>query len=418
MDISSYHDLFATAAKMHYGCEKEQVADAVFNVISNASMMKDYPYDEPSDLESIKSLRKEHEFDKKCINGDIIHSKIEGAWLGRICGCLLGKPIEGIRTDELLPLLKDTDNYPMHRYILSNDITEEIQDKYLFCLEGKCWADTVDAAPIDDDTNYTVMAQLIIEKYGRDFTSNDVGRSWLALQPIEAYFTAERIAFCNMIDGYLPPDSAKYKNPCREWIGAQIRGDYYGYINPGDPETAADMAWRDASVSHVKNGIYGEMFVSAMLACAAVADSIKDVILGGLAQIPATSRLYRDVMHVFNNYINSVSAEETFAQIHEKYDEFTDHGWCHTLSNSMIVTAALLYGECDYGKSVCLAVQTGFDTDCNGATVGSVLGRLLGAEAIGDEWTRVINGKLKTSLIDVGTVEVEKLVAKTIKHIK
>lgn len=416
-DIAEYKEIFDSAAKMPDSIEKEQIADALFNLILKAKVREDYPYNEPSELEEIKRLRKAHELAPCKLSDEELKSKIGGAWLGRICGCLLGKPIECIRTDELIPLLKETNNYPMHRYILSTDITEEMCGRYRFGLRNKCWADVIPYAPVDDDTNYTVMGQMIIEKYGRDFAPLDVAKTWLASQPMYAYFTAERVAFRNLVNGYIPPHSAIYKNPFREWIGAQIRGDYFGYINPGNPELAAEMAWRDASVSHVKNGIYGEMFVSAMLACAATADNVEDVIKGGLAQIPSTSRLYRSVTDIIEKYHNGVSSEDCFADIHAQYDEFTDHGWCHTISNAMIVTAALLYGNGDYGKSICLAVQTGFDTDCNGATVGSVFGMFNGADSIGSEWTDVLSGKLDTSLQNIGTVEISDLIEKTIKHI-
>ena len=338
--------------------------------------------------------------------------------MGRICGCLLGKPIEGIRTNELHSLLKASGNFPMRRYILSTDITAGMLQQFNFPLSGRCYADTVERAPVDDDTNYTVLAQAIIERSGLHFTPQDVANAWLDLQGKNAYCTAERVAYCNLIRGYTPPASAKYKNPYREWIGAQIRGDYYGYIHPGRPESAAEMAWRDASISHIKNGIYGEMFVAAMLAQAAVSTDLEDILRTGVSQIPSTSRLYRAVYSVLEGFHAGISEKVCFDHIHRIYDEHSPHDWCHTLSNAMIVASALLYGSGDFGKSICLAVQTGFDTDCNGATVGSVLGMRNGIEQIGCEWTVPVHHQLETSIFGVGTVELSILVDKTLEHIR
>ena len=382
----------------------------------NAEQRKDYEYNEPSDLAQIRELREPYPLPCKICQPEL-ESKIHGAWMGRICGCLLGKTVEGIRTDELTPFLKETDNYPMHRYIYYTDLNKEIINKYKFRFANRDYADKTNGMPADDDMNYVVLAQKIIEEYGHDFTSYDVSRAWLNLQPKNAYCTAERVAFCNFIKGYEPPESAYYKNPFREWIGAQIRGDYFGYINPGNPEKAAEMAHRDASISHIKNGIYGEMFVSAMVACAAITNNIKDIILGGLAEIPHTSRLYEAIMTVLNDYENGVTQSQAFANIHRKYDEYNSHHWCHTVSNAMIVAAALLYGKGDYSKSICIAVETGFDTDCNGATVGSILGMAQGIKSIPEYWIKPINDTLHTDVFGVGTVKISHVVKATLKHI-
>ena len=416
-DLTSWREVFAAVAKLPDCREKDQFADILFQTVLHAETISGYAYQEPSELSEIKALRKEYPIDGKPVSDAVLKEKIQGAWLGRIIGCLLGKPIEGIRTNELLPLLKESNNYPMYRYIVSGDITEELYDRFSFRLKGKCWADTISAAPIDDDTNYTVLAQLLIDRCGREFTPADVGNLWLSSQAKDAYCTAERVAFRNLVNGYAPPASAISKNPYREWIGAQIRGDYFGYINLGNPELAAEMAWRDACISHVKNGIYGEMFIAAMIACAAVCEKTEDIILGGLAQIPATSRLYKDIQSVLQKYRDGVSAEQVFADIHAQWDEFSQHDWCHTNSNAMIVVAALLYGKGDFGKSICLAVQTGFDTDCNGATVGSIVGMQKGASVIGEQWINPLHGKLETSIFGVGTVTIDQLVEKTMEHI-
>ena len=417
-DIAPYEALFSAVADMPPGGYKARMADVLYDLVSAAPLRNDYPYEEPSDLKSIFALRPKNQIAKRPLpDKRQLQDQIHGAWLGRICGCLLGKPIEGIRTEELHPLLKESGNWPMRRYIRSTDITPEMQDRFQFRLQGKCWGDVISCAPKDDDTNYTLLAQRLLDQSGRDFTPRDVGMLWLCSQPQRAYCTAERVAFNNLCNGYLPPQSAQYQNPYREWIGAQIRGDYFGYINPGDPETAAEMAWRDASVSHIKNGIYGEMFIAAMLAQAAVEKSREQVILAGLSQIPASSRLYESILSVVEGYQKGVSADAAMARIHRLYDEHSSHDWCHTISNAMIVSAALLYGGGEYGKSVCLAVQQGFDTDCNGATVGSVVGMLGGTKAISPEWTAPINDQLDSSLVDASRVKISEIAAHTMAHL-
>ena len=415
LDMEAYKDVFTAVYYLPNDETKKKLGDALFEAVCRAKQREGYPYNEPSDLASIQALRKPHPYAQTVPTN--MEDKLLGAWLGRICGCMLGKSVECIRSDELIPFLQETGNFPLHRYILRSDLNDEIRRKYKFPFDGCVYADEIDGMPPDDDTNYTVLYQQIIEKYGRDFTPADVAKTWLNCQPKDAYCTAERVAYCNFVNGFQPPMSAMYQNAYREWIGAQIRGDYFGYINPGKPELAAEMAWRDACISHVKNGIYGEMFVAAMLSVAAVTDNIRDIILGGLAQIPHTSRLYEAVMQVLTGFEHGISQDDCFRAIHEQFDEHTSHGWCHTIPNAMIVVATLLYGGGDYSKSICMAVQAAFDTDCNAATVGSILGMAYGSAIIDEYWRKPIADKIHTSIFGVGTVQISDCVKQTMQHI-
>ncbi len=416
LDVEAYKGLFDEVRKLPDGEIKKKFADVIFDLVNTLPMRDNYPYNEPSTLDEIRALRKPFTYQKTT---DLpAMERIMGAWIGRICGCLLGKTVEGISIGELATFLKKTDNYPMHRYIRRSDINDETICGMKYNMLDRPYIDEVDGMPWDDDTNYTVLYQTLIELYGRDFTPFDVSRLWMSHQPKAAYCTAERVAFCNFVAGFVPPDSAVYQNAYREWIGAQIRADYFGYINPGNPELAAEMAWRDASISHVKNGIYGEMFVAAMLAAAAETDNIEDIIRAGLAEIPATSRLYAEVGEIILMYHSGAEKDDVIKHIHGKYDEFFGHGWCHTNSNAMVVATALLYGKGDYEKSICMAVQAGFDTDCNGATVGSILGMALGEQKIPEIWKSQIHDTLYTTIFEKGKLKISECAELTLKHMK
>ncbi len=389
--------------------------------MANSPIRADYPYVEPSTLPEILAES------PSAVNapvlpaapeGDALLEKLSGAWIGRIAGCLLGKPVEGWRTNLLHPVLKATDNYPMHKYIMAKEFSDELVKEYNLYRDG-CFADNVHyAAPIDDDTNYTTFALKLVTRYGRDFKPDDVLEAWLAWIPMLATCTAERVAYRNAAMGLWAPETATHKNPYREWIGAQIRGDFFGYINPGNPAAAAEMAFRDASISHVKNGIYGEMYIAAMIAAAAVTTDIRAIIDAGLAYVPAKSRLTEDIKKIIALYDDGRTAEEIMEAIHAQYNEHSANDWCYTNSNAMIVTMALLCGGGDFGKSICLAVQPGFDTDCNGATVGSIVGIMNGEKGIDPYWYAPFEKRLHTSISGYNLVEVDDLAKKTAALVK
>lgn len=415
-DIAKYEKLAEAIAEMERTPIREEFANILYKALMDAPIRADYPYIEPSDLTEIRAARPADRMEwAKPDKDEALVRKIRGAWLGRICGCLLGKPVEGWHTPDIHKLLKDTDNFPLTRYMSRDDVRKAgLMEK---SGPWAKWIDMVkDAAPTDDDTNYPVMASCVVSRWGRGFTPDNMAEAWVDYQPKKAYCTAERRAFRNFVIGVRPPLSAVYKNPEREYIGAQIRGDYFGYINPGDPELAAEMAWRDACISHVKNGIYGEMFVAAMLAVAAVCEDVKTVILEGLKQVPEKSRLTERVKAIVQWHEEGVSQEECFRRIHEEWDEFDPYDWTHTVSNAMIVAASLLYGEKDYSKSICMSVETGFDTDCNGATVGSILGMMLTDTGIDEKWSAPIHGRLYTQIFGMDCVSVDQLTETTMSH--
>jgi ADP-ribosylglycohydrolase len=249
----------------------------------------------------------------------------------------------------------------------------------------------------------------VMRRHGADFTSLDMASLWAQQLPVLATCTAERAAFNQFLEGWLPPRCASRRNPYREWIGAQIRADFFGYAAPGNAARAAEWAWRDASVSHVKNGIYGEMWVAAMLASAYVLSDWPAIIRAGLAQIPRRSRLREGIERILAAHAAGVSREEVVGSIHREWDELTAHGWVHTICNAQVVAAALLYGKDDFTTTISHAVSTGFDTDCNGATCGSLWGVRHGAKALPPRWLSPLRNKLKTNLSDYPVMPLDEM---------
>jgi len=387
-----------------------------YNSLADLGERSDFTYYEPSCWEEIqKEKNRELGQEFKVANIDTLKDRIEGAWLGRCIGCLLGKPVEGWSREEIEEYLKATDSYPLKDYFIyaPEKIAEGRHTFHPSAIEAT--RGNISCMPRDDDIDYTILNLKIVQENGLNFSSEDVGEAWLSHLPYNMVYTAERQAYANLVRGLKPPLTATYWNPFREWIGAQIRADVFGYLTPGNPELAASLAYQDASLSHTKNGIYGEIFVASVISAALVSDNLNEVLKAGLSQIPANSRISKLVKEVMSWSEESNNWLEVWEMVENHYGEY--HG-VHTLPNLAYVLIALLQGEMDFRKTVAIAVMCGKDTDCNGATAGSIIGALLGKEAIPRDMIAPLNDLVKSAVFGYCQVRISDLVQATIEALQ
>ena len=258
--------------------------------------------------------------------------------------------------------------------------------------------------------DYPILGLLALEDNGADLTSRNMANTWLNRMPFNFLYTAESAAYRNFVNRVWPPESATWRNPFREWIGAQIRADIFGYVAPGWPERAAELAFRDASISHVKNGIYGEMLMAAMLAASFVTSDVEEIVRIGLSEIPANCRL-AEAVHDTVGWCQELSDwESVWDRIFEKYGHY--HG-VHTINNAALVVMGLFFGANDYEQGIVVTVRGGWDTDCTGATVGSILGAKFGADALPEKWIGVLSDRLMSVVRDCNDNRISELAERT-----
>jgi ADP-ribosylglycohydrolase len=335
--------------------------------------------------------------------------RIRAAWEGRISGCQLGKPVAALSMR------------PGHAALtayLDSVGARELRDyipyrAHELVQPASCRGHLVRSEP-DDDINYTVLALLMLEEHGLDLSTVDVARAWLRLLPAGKTYTAERAAYRVLLgcgaewfpEGARPTFdlAACSDNPYNDWIGAQIRADLYGWISPGQPSLAADLARRDAELSHRGDGVYGAMFVAA-LGAALPAQSPDEALETALATIPPDSRAAEAAR------IGRAAAgdPEGDAGIRARYEGMSP---VHTLNNLAIVVWSLYSHLDDFGAAIGDAVAAGLDTDCNGATVGG-LWSLRGAP-VAAHWTRPWRGRVAVWLAGYDELALDSLVERIV----
>jgi ADP-ribosylglycohydrolase len=317
-----------------------------------------------------------------------------GCWMGKNIGGVLGAPFELKRG------VFDVDFY--------------VQD-----LKGN--------PPPNDDLDLQLVWLNAVERYGRQVDAKILGEYWLSFViPTWVEYGSGKN---NLKMGLQPPLSGYVENPYRDSCGCFIRSEIWACLAPGRPELAARYAFEDAIVDHAGAGMHGEIFCAALESAAFVESDKRRLIDIGLSYIPEDSGVAIGVRAAIEAYRSGVDWKEarkrvmtavpgTFGvQMTPLADIPADvpvgtPGY-DAPSNIGLMIVGWLYGEDDFGESLCIANNCGEDTDCTCATLGSILGIIHGIDGIPEKWIEPIGDAISTCCINnlVGVIDVPKTVS-------
>jgi len=348
---------------------------------------------EPNDLMAIRALRPRGP--RRLWTGldaEVYRDRLAGAFLGRMAGCTLGAPVEFWSIQKMEALAEETgDDFPPTDYW--SYVPEPRKKRYGMSSREAYTRQKMHGVPVDDDIIYTLLGLLVAEEYGPDFTTEDVGASWVNYLPYAC--TAEDVALKNLKKGVPARQAGARNNPYCEWIGADIRADPWGYMAPGWPEQAAAMAYRDAFLSHRRQGIYGAMFFAAAVAAAFAVDDPVTALRIGLTEIPAGCALHKAVKWA----LRVAPDIRDYKQAREAMEHrFKGMHATHTINNACLTVWGITIGKTDFTRVIGETVAMGMDNDCTAATAGSIVGAVVGKGGIPEHWYRNFNNTIHSYL--------------------
>jgi ADP-ribosylglycohydrolase len=340
-------------------------------------------------------------------------SRIRAAWQGRISGCLLGKPLEVLSFEQgpagVTAYLEAAGALPLRDYV------PLVEDTVPARTGRACCRGSISRAERDDDIDYTVLALLMLEEHGASLSTADVARAWLTRLPAGATWTAEREAYRvlleNMTEQFVNGEEPGFDlqacsdNRYNDWIGAQIRADLYGWACPGRPSVAADLVRRDAMLSHRGEGVHAAAFIAALAAALPDSPDLDAALDRAIAEVPQDSRVAAAV-GLARSLAGSADGPARLRQHYEGVSPL------HAVNNLALAVWALRSFVGNFSAAIGEVVAAGWDTDCNGATVGGLAG--LSGTPIPEHWTRPWNGRVDCGLAGIGELRLDDLVARTV----
>lgn len=304
------------------------------------------------------------------ISFETYKDKVHACWIGKNIGGTMGTPYEGKREMQ--------------------NISGFVTDKNVILP--------------NDDLDLQLVWLNAVEQYGPSrVDAQMLGEFWISF--VTPHWNEYGNGKANMKMGLLPPLSGDAFNNWKDSNGAWIRTEVWATLAPGAPDVAAKYAYEDACVDHgaAGEGTVAAVFVAAVESAAFFESDVRRLINIGLSKIPTTSRMHKSITLLLDCYDKGMDYIAARNAIFEANKDIGD-GWFEAPSNVSYAMLGLLWGEGDFKKSMIYAINCGDDTDCTGATVGSILGLMKGTAGIPADWREHIGDGISTISIALGVL--------------
>ena len=292
---------------------------------------------------------------------DAYRDKVYGAWIGQIAGASYGFNFEGKARNVI-----DLDHY-LNKY---------------------------DAALVDDDYYYEMVALYGFERFGPHMTIQQLGDMWKEYRA--GTWGSSEQARLALERGIQPPETGSPRyNRLFHTIGPEFSSDIYGMISPGMINLAGAVARNYSHINGYAEGSDGAVFVAASVSEAFFETNCAKIVRQAAQLIDPRSNYRQAIDFILASYEQGKSWQETAAESEARWrPDYPQMN--NSVANGALVALGILYGDGDFLKSINIVTHAGdnTDADCNAANVASVIGAMYGFQAIPKQFVEPFHNRI------------------------
>ena len=319
---------------------------------------------------------------ERSISREELLDKISGFWIGQLVGNYMGLPFENNYVKEPVPIL--VDKYYTFRADPKLDLNRDDWRCYIHIF-----ADAMEGAIGDDDTDIEFVTLHAVEKYGLDITYPEITEMWkkhINRRIWVANYAAREL----MEEGFIAPDTGRKENN-EEWfqIDPQLVNEIWSAFYPGMTKKAAERALWGARITNDDWGTHPTIAYGVMLSAAFFEKDVEKLVQMAIDEVPNESPFAEGIRDVVNWHKKYDNWRDTRKNIHDKYYKYKKGSYrapvsvVSSLQNGLCGIMAILYGEGDFMKTVGIASSAGYDCDNQAATCGGLIGIRNGLKGMG-----------------------------------
>lgn len=315
---------------------------------------------------TILSCKENTVTDSKIISPDVLKDKIAGGWAGKMIGVTYGAPTE------------------------FKALSKTFKDSILWTtkdIKGSMW---------QDDIYVQLTFLMTMDQYGMDAPA----KKFQELFAKSGYqlWHANMQARKNYFDSIFPPQSGSPEFSIHaDDIDFQIESDYLGFMCPGMPATATQMADKIGHIMNFGDGVYGGIFVAALYCEAFFESDIPTLINKAIQSLPEKSAyrdIIKDVIEFHKLYPNDWKVAWSALEAKWGKIDICGAGMDFNIDaklNGAYIAMGLLYGNGDPEKTLEVSTRCGQDSDCNPSNAMAVLGVIKGFSGLPTEMQKGVS---------------------------